>query len=151
MSLTVQPFLTERLSANGLKRVKALVILDATYPNPAGYPLTPAMFGLTRFQPFEPALASVVPPEVLSHPTGGSNDCLIATVEPITNALHIYLPTSGQGTNPTAVGVGKVSNGASTASAVDATTPTIIPGKGVEAANGADLGNYQLTIQATGY
>lgn len=51
-------------------------------------------------------------------------------------------PTGGGGTNPTTLAAPIVSSGESTASAVDATTPTIVPGIGKEVADTADLSAY---------
>lgn len=63
---------------------------------------------------------------------------------------RVYYPTGGGGTSPTTLAAPKVSTGASTASAVDATSPTITPGLAKEVGDTADLSTIIIRVRFEG-
>lgn len=75
---------------------------------------------------------------------------LIMLPDTVNLKIKAYYPTGGGGPNPTTPAAPKVSSGGSTASAVDATDPTITPGVGIEVAATADLSGTVVSFQAIG-
>lgn len=104
------------------KRVTGTIDFDSSYPT-GGESLTPAQLRMSVVKSFA------------TETTGG----LIFKYDKANKKILAYQPTGGGGTNPTTLQAPKVSSGASSASAVDATTPTIVPGIAKECANTADL------------
>jgi hypothetical protein len=64
--------------------------------------------------------------------------------------LRAFFPTGGATSAPSALANPIVTSGASTASAVDATTPNITPGVAKEVADGGDLGTIVLRVRFEG-
>lgn len=82
-------------------------------------------------------------------PTGG----LIFEWDKTNGKVKAYYPTGGATASPAATGDPKVSTGASTASAVNATSPALTPGLGKEVAASTDLSASTFTtrFRAEGY
>lgn len=170
-------------------RVEFDITLDDDYPT-GGYAITPAQGG------FANDLDSILPGIAVN-----SGNCLLVGWNEATNKLMVFYPTGGGAAGPAipaqpamsggvlsgapgggvlsgspAVGTLAVASGAATASAVDATTPTIggapsvgtlavsaptvgtlavsgislTPGAGKEVPNGADLAGYTVHCLAWG-
>ena len=125
------------------------VTLDTSYPNSTGYVINAGDVGLrvitgvTVIGGNKAAGTLIAWPDLLGAGAGG------AEVESV--ALRLFQPTGGGGANPTTLAAPKVTTGASTASAVDATTPTITPGIGKEVANTADVSAYVYRLQFVGF
>ena len=113
------------------------VVLDNSYTT-GGYAITPAQLG------FNQSIFAMVSTAALA-----SSNFLEAAWNPVTGKLMVFYPTGGT-TAPAAVAQPIVKSGASTASAVDATTPHITPGAGIEVANGTDLSAFTVRIVAIG-
>jgi len=111
--------------------------LDTSYPNSTGYVINAQDVGLRVITGVKVlggnkvAGALIAWPDLLGTLAGGA--------EVTSVALRMFMPTGGAGANPTSLAAPGVTTGASTASAVDATTPTITPGIGKEVANTTDL------------
>ena len=130
------------------KTVRASFLLDNAYPS-AGYAITASMFGLSRFKP-NAALTGVLDPTVKQvQSTLAAGKALLARV--VAGQLILSYPSGGGGANPTTPVAPKVTTGASTASAVDATTPTITPGLGIDLPNAADASTVTVVLEAIGY
>lgn len=67
---------------------------------------------------------------------------LLPSFDPTTNKVRFFYPTGGATTAPSTVAAPLTTTGASTASAVNATTPAITPGGGKEVPTGADLSDF---------
>lgn len=120
MALTIAITRTERMGR--MKYVTGTIAFDSSYPT-GGESLTAANVNLNVIK------------DLSAQPSGG----LIFSYDMTNKKLLAYQPTGGGGTNPTTLQAPKVSGGAASASAVDATTPTIVPGIAKECANTADL------------
>lgn len=125
------------------------VTLDTSYPNSTGYVIKAQDVGLRVITGVKviggnkAAGALLAWPDLLGTDAGGGEYTSVA--------LRAFQPTGGGGTNPTTLQAPKVSSGASTASAVDATTPTIVPGIGKEVANTTDLSAYVYRLMFVGF
>lgn len=156
MSVTATILSVEKLGG-GLKRVTSSLLLDASMPA-GGYDVTAAMFGLSYFQPSK-AGTSLLDPVVKSV----SGAVLMARI--IAKKLIPSYPSGGATAAPGTIadplltsGAGLAGSGASTASAVDATRPTVAltstattPGRGKDLPTGADCAAVTVVATATGY
>lgn len=106
---------------NGLVKTRVKVALGTNYASATGVPITAAGCGLLQFQS-QTGNTAFVDPVVTGVNQGG------VTAEVIGGALFLSYPTGGGGSNPTTPVAPKVSTGVTSASACDATTPTITPG-----------------------
>lgn len=127
------------------KRVKA--VGDAAYPV-AGYPVTAANCGLKMFA-VNATGDGFIDPVV----TGVNQKGVLAEV--VSGKLLISYSTGGAATSPTtpAAPVGLCASGAATASAVDATRPTVglTPGQGKAFADNSDASGLTFFLDAIGY
>lgn len=128
----------------GKKRRNILTITfgDGAKTYPAGGVPMPTFgsFGMTRQLDFLNVLDDSAGPFLVKY-------------DKTNNKLRFYWPTGGGGTPAVASATNPiVSSGASTASAVDATTPTIKPGKAVEfTAATTTIAAYTLQCEAVGW
>lgn len=120
MALTIS--VTKQTVVGDLAYVSGTVDFDSSYPT-GGESFAPADVGLSVFD------------LVLCSPTSG----VIFEMDYTNSNLQAFFPTGGGGTPASALAVPKVSSGASSASAVDATTPTITPGVGKEVKSAQNL------------
>jgi hypothetical protein len=120
MSLTISG-LTQTVVGD-LAYVSGSLAYDSSYPT-GGESFAPTDVGLSSFD------------LVLCSPTKG----VIFEYDYANSKLKAVFPTGGGGTPASALAVPKVSSGSSSASAVDATTPTITPGVGKEVASTQNL------------
>lgn len=122
------------------------IALDNSYPASTGYVVNAQDVGLRLIKG-----ATVVGGNqasggmVLAFDNGSAAGVLKTSVN-----LRVWQPSGGGGTNPTTIADPIVSSGAATASAVDATTPTIRPGRGKECANTANLSAFIFRVRFEG-
>lgn len=125
------------LSTRGHRR-EALVDIacDTSYVT-GGYSITPSLIAgfNARIDAVEPV-------------TG--NGGLIAEWDTTNNKLKVLYPTGGGAAAPAALAAPIVTSGASTASAVSATTPTLTPGIGKEVLNTTNLSTITFRCWVTG-
>lgn len=122
------------------------ITFDNAYPLSAGYTINAADVGLKYF------FGAVV---VGSNKAAGGlkfNFDNSATAGQLKTSLvaRVYFPTGGGGATPTTLIAPKVTTGASTASAVDATTPTITAGIAKEVGDGTDLSTIIIRVRFEG-
>lgn len=134
--------LSTTLLANGEKSVLASLLLDNAYPV-AGYALTPAMFGLTRFKPAKSGVALVDPQvrniqgQVLNFRCTGQ-------------LLLASYPSGGATASPTTPAAPIVTAGATPVTST-AATGVLTPGTGKDLANASDLSAVTVLVNASGY
>lgn len=76
-----------------------------------------------------------------------------ATIDGVPNTalkLRAFFPTGGATAAPSSLAAPKVTSGASSATAVNATTPDITPGVAKEVATGADLSTVTIRVRFVG-
>lgn len=129
---------------NGKVRNRVKVALGSNYATATGVPITAAGCGLLQFEN-QKGGTSFLDPVV----TGVNQGGILAEV--VSLALWLGYPTGGGGTEPTTPVAPKVSTGADTASAVDATTPTITPGLGKAFPDQAVTTSLVVFLDAYGY
>ena len=76
---------------------------------------------------------------------------LLAYYDPVVGALRVSYPTGGATASPGALADPISTSGAATASAVDAVTPNITPGRGKEVAANTDLSTCSWRVKLEGY
>jgi hypothetical protein len=137
MSVTINPVTSPASKGQVVLFTSIIdVTLDNSYTT-GGYALTAAQVGLNEIFSVLPAVAVA------------SGNFLQTAWNPATGKLQIFYPTGGT-TAPAAVAQPIVKSGGSTASAVDATTPHITPGAGIEVANATDLSAFTVRMVAFG-
>lgn len=133
---------------NGLTKIRSKWALGANYASGTGVPMTAAQCGLTSFQ-LTDAKTDFVDPFVTGVNLGG----ILAEVN--AKAIFLSYPTGGGGANPTtpAAPTGLAATGASTASAVDATRPTvaILPGIAKPLPDQSVTTGLIIFVEAIGY
>lgn len=122
------------------------ITLDNSYPNSAGYVINAQDVGLKYIRSAKAVGGNKAAGALLFHFDHGATAGVLAN----SVILRAFQPTGGGGTNPTTLAAPVVSSGASTASAVDATTPTIVPGIGKEVADTGDLSAYIIRVRFEG-
>ena len=120
MALTITIDREERMGKRYYR--SGTIAFDSSYPT-GGESLTPSDLGLRTID------------ILLAAPAGG----LMFEYDNANQKLKAIYPTGGGGTNPTTLADPIVSTGAASATAVDATTPTIRPGRSKEVADTANL------------
>jgi hypothetical protein len=123
-----------------LRTVRGDLAFDNSYPT-GGEALTAAMFGLGKL-----VTVNIIGVKGTIANSGGLN----FRWDPVNSKIMAFYPTGGAATPATLIAP-KSATGASTASAVDATTPTIVAGLGLEVGNTTDLSTVTLTVEAVGY
>ncbi len=141
MSVTATVLQTTFL-ANGAKRVLASLLLDNAYPV-AGYAITPAMFGLTRFQPAASGVA-LVDPQVRNI---SGQPILLRCVGQLLLASY---PSGGATAGPTTPAAPIVTAGATPVTST-AATGVLTPGVGKDLPNASDLSSVTAILEATGF
>ncbi len=126
----------------------AQLLLDAAYPA-GGYPLTPALFGLTAFAAKPPSLNSLIPPMILAG-NGQAGFGFEMDVDQVTGNLRVYYPTGGSIAAPAAP-ADPVGNAGATAVTSSAATLPIVPGRGKELPAGANLTGFTVILLAIGH
>ncbi len=138
--------------ANGLVRKRVSFLLDTAYPV-AGYDINTAAvltaLGISRYQ-LNDLQTGFVDPVV----TGVSQTGILAEIKGL--KLLLSFPSGGAGTSPaaaTTAPVGLCGTGAATASAVDATRPTVglTPGAGKACAASMDASSVTVFADVYGY
>jgi len=131
----------------GRTKVKYLdITLDSSYPASAGYVINAQDVGLKYIRGAQVVGGNQASGTLLYAFDNGTTAGVLKT----STILRCYQPTGGGGTNPTTLAAPIVSSGVATASAVDATTPTIVPGIGKEVANTASLTAYIVRVRFEG-
>lgn len=127
---------TQRVHNYSYSRIGILdLALDNAYPT-GGYSLTPADFGLND-----------VIHVAIEHMVSG----LVFRYDYANRKLMAFYPTGGATASPATPAAPQVTSGASSATAVNATTPALTPGQGKELPNNADLsGVTSLRVVAWG-
>lgn len=128
--------------ANGRKTVTASLLLDNAYPV-LGYAITPAMFGLTRFEPADSGV-SLVDPQVRSV----SGQPLLFRC--VGQQLLASYPSGGATASPTTPAAPIVTAGATPVTST-AATGVLTPGVGKDLANASDLSTVTVTMVANGF
>lgn len=122
------------------------ITLDTSYPASTGYVINAQDVGLKSIRGAQCVGGNQASGGMsLAFDNGSAAGVLKTSV-----AMRVWQPSGGGGTNPTTIQDPKVSSGASTASAVDATTPTIVPGRGKECANTANLSAFIFRVRFEG-
>lgn len=132
MPLTVA--IRRRVHMPAGQAVIADVTFDTSY-DATGEPLSAAELGFAMRIDF-----------CLAAPAGG----LIFEYDHSTGRLRAFYPTGGVTASPGTLSDPRVTSGASTASAVNATTPDITPGRGKEVATGSNLSSITCRVFAIG-
>jgi hypothetical protein len=135
--------------ADGTVRVRAKTTLDNAYPV-TGYDFSPATIlaalGLSGYAVNKPGNGWIDPIV-----TGVNQQGILAEFQGL--KLLISFPTGGSATAPATMSAPKSNAGASTASAVDATQPNLIPGVGKACVVNTDFSGASVVIffDAYGY
>jgi hypothetical protein len=133
VGVTVTPIRRARAGHN--LYVTADVTFDSSYPT-GGEPLTPAMLGFSQ-----------VVDLLLAGPKAGLN----FEYDYAASKIKVMFPVGGATAAPTTLTAApQVTTGASTASAVNATTPALTPGVSKEMGSTADLSTLTTRITAWG-
>lgn len=125
---------TQRVHNYSYSRIGVLDLLcDNSYPT-GGYPVTAADFGLNDV--------------IVVIPQGAGG--LLFEYDYANKKLLVKYPTGGATASPAALAAPTVTSGASSATAVNATTPALTPGQGKEVANATDLSSITVRLVALG-
>jgi hypothetical protein len=127
------------------------IVLDNSYPA-GGYTINASDVGLkTLYEGVEvggnAASGGVL---VLIDQSSGLGTTSMDGVALTSLKLRVFFPTGGATAAPNTLANAKVTSGASTASAVNATTPDITPGIAVEVATGANLSTVTVRVRFVG-
>jgi hypothetical protein len=141
MSVTATVLQTRNL-ANGEKRVLASLLLDNAYPV-AGYAITPAMFGLTRFKPADSGVA-------LQDPVARNISGQPVLFRCVGQLLLCSYPSGGATASPATPAAPIVTAGATPVTST-AATGVLTPGVGKDLANASDLSTVTVIMEALGY
>jgi len=134
--------LDTQILANGLKRVKASLLLDNAYPV-AGYAITAAMFGLVRFKPTAAGTGLVDPFVTKVTPT-------VVLARIVNQLLLLSYPSGGATAGPTTPAAPIVTAGATPVTST-AATGVLTAGIGQNLPNASDASAITVEVEALGY
>lgn len=129
---------------DGAKEVTALLLPDANMPA-NGWPVTPALFGLTRFKPAANG-TQLLPPKLVG---SAMPPTILAMINSLLN-LQLGYPTGGVTTAPTTPANPFVTAGATPVTST-AATGTLTPGQGKLLPTAGDGTNWTILATAIGY